>query len=547
MLSTASRAPCPTSRSHRRCRCSGPCARFSASPAPNSVAASPPAAPARSKSTGKAVRSCVTAAGCGPRQAHRHDRSARQRGEPHALQTAWADAPGAAMRLLPERHADGGRGAAAQRIERPATPTSTPRSPTSAAAAPTSACAPRSMPRPARCGRGVAVRRHEAPSPAAQLVSSAPAAARRRLGALPPRAPARRRRLLAARGEVGLNGWIKIAAGRQRRARDAAQRDGPGRADGAGHARRRRARRAAGRCVSSNRRRSTRIYGNVSAMVANIRGFILSDDERERIARGEGAGSGRRQDRAGLGVNLTGGSSSVRRRLGRAAPGRRERAGELVGAASLTWESRAPTAGQGRCRLPRVGAFRAFGELAASPRRRRDGTVRAQEPERVALIGKPVSRNDLGGKVNGRPSSASTCACPACVYAADRHRPCSAAAPARRRRAAMKRCGRRARRPLRPRSTAGGRRLGRQLVARAAGAEAMKSSGSSDRPTRPSIRRHRAELDGPGAAQSGGGSSSARAATRQRRSKARRSGSSRSTGALSGPRDDGADQLRRAG
>ena len=51
------------------------------------------------------------------RQARRHDRGARHAGAPHPLQQAWVDAPGAAVRLLPERHADG-RGRAAREATR---------------------------------------------------------------------------------------------------------------------------------------------------------------------------------------------------------------------------------------------------------------------------------------------------------------------------------------------------------------------------------------------------------------------------------------------
>ena len=93
---------------------------------------------------GQAVRSCVTPVGSVGRQGGADHRRAGHRRQAASAAGGLDRRAGAAMRLLPERHADGGRRAAGEEAASRPTPTSTRRSPTSAAAAPTSACAPRS-------------------------------------------------------------------------------------------------------------------------------------------------------------------------------------------------------------------------------------------------------------------------------------------------------------------------------------------------------------------------------------------------------------------
>ena len=199
---------------------------------------------------GQAVRSCVTPLGAvaGKRVATIEALGSAER--PHPLQRAWVAAPGAAVRLLPERHADGGRRAARRAIRSP--------SDADIDAAITNICRCGTYPRiraaiqARRALRGGA--KPAAPAArdeAARCCSSAASARPARsssAGACCRRAAgsARADALPAVDGEVGLNGWIKIARRRRRAAGDEPQRDGAGRAHRAADAGRRGARRAAG-------------------------------------------------------------------------------------------------------------------------------------------------------------------------------------------------------------------------------------------------------------------------------------------------------------
>ena len=212
------------------------------------------------------------------------------------------------MRLLPERHADGGGRAAGDEARSRATPTSTRPSPTSAAAAPTSASARRSSaPRAGFAARRRVRRRQRGGDRVKRrgsLLSGLGAAGALVVGwgLLPPRSRLGGADTLPAveKAPSALNGWIKIAADGAVVLAMHAQRDGPGRAHRAGDAGRRRTRRAAGARAPRCRPAPTRSTATSPCSSASLP-FHPRDDEPARDSPRQGGQLGGRQARARAG------------------------------------------------------------------------------------------------------------------------------------------------------------------------------------------------------------------------------------------------------
>ena len=232
-------------------------------------------------------------------------------------------------------------------------------------------------------------------------------------------------------GEVGLNGWIKIAA------------------DGAVLLAMNRSEMGQGihtalamlvaeeldvplervRLIAAG---SDRLYGNVANMTASLPYFHPRESESGNESRA--ARSTRwvvAKAARELGINVTGGSSSVVDAwdvLRLAAATARAR---LVGAASIAWKQ---PAGELRVSAGVVsheasGTSAHYGELAGRAAATPPGEVSLKRPQDWTLIGKPAPRIDLAAKVDGSAIFGTDVRPPGLLYAAVRHAPMLGGSP----------------------------------------------------------------------------------------------------------------------
>ena len=343
---------------------------------------------------GEAVRSCVTpvSAAVGKRVADH--RGPRVRVQPASLAGGLDRRAGAPVRLLPERHADGGsRAAGAQ----------------------------------AQAHRRRHRRGHHQHLPLRHL----PACARRHQAGCGGQGLKRRTLLLATAGTGALVvGWLALpqrsrlgspglhaaARGRggaqwldqdlrrwQRRAGDAAQRNGAGRVHGPADAGRRGTGRAAGRdaCRAAG---TDAIYGNVAMLVAGLPFHPLDDGARRRVRTREGGALGGGKGGARTGNQCHRGLDERGRRLaggpdgGRDGPGLDGRCGCAAVAAARRRAER-----QRRRRLASVGprgVLRGAGALRRGNTARHGAAQGAQGLEAAgparAAAGYPVEGGRLG-------------------------------------------------------------------------------------------------------------------------------------------------------
>ncbi len=174
------------------------------------------------------------------------------------------------------------------------------------------------------------------------------------------------------------------------------------------------------------------LYGNVAAFVASLP-VHPGDAEPGRESRGVRIG----QRLVGkvareLGINITGGSSSVADAFDVLRLAAATARAQLLGAASLQWKL--PVAElvvvQGVVSHP-SGPKAHFGELAKAAAATPTGDVAPKDPKDWALIGTPAPRIDLVAKTDGSARYAIDLRLPGLVYAAVRHCPMLGGSPGR--------------------------------------------------------------------------------------------------------------------
>ena len=297
-----------------------------------------------------------------------------------------------------------------------------------------------------------------------------------------------------------------------------------------------------------------RLYGNVATMVPSLPYFHPRETEPGHESTPAKAGQWVVAKIAReLGINVTGGSSSVVDAwdvLRLAAATARAR---LLGAASIAWKQPAGelVVHDGVVSHPSGGSAH-YGELARMAAATPTGEVRLKRREDWTLIGTAAPRIDAAAKSDGSARFGIDVRPPGLLFAAIRHCPmlggsagrgrCRAGAGARRRRA------RRSPRPVR-RLDGGARRRRPHVVARAArrrGDQGRVAAAAGRRP------RHRAGDGAPRSERARRGDGRRRLCVPQPRRHRRRrgeGGASRRADlprALPRARDDGADQLHRA-
>ena len=251
-------------------------------------------------------------------------------------------------------------------------------------------------------------------------------------GVLPPRSRLGSAETLpVADGEVGLNGWIRIAAdGRVQLAMHrsemgqgihtalamlvAEELDVP---------------LAQVQLVPAG---PDALYGNVAAFVANLP-VHPADAEPGHESRAVQLGQRLVAKVAReLGINITGGSSSVADSFDVLRLAAATARAQLLGAASLQWKL--PIAElvvtQGVVSHP-SGPKAHYGELAKAAAATRSGEVTPKDPKDWVLIGTPAPRTDLVAKTDGSARYAIDLRLPGLVYAAVRHCPMLGGSPGR--------------------------------------------------------------------------------------------------------------------
>ncbi|HZV92796.1 MAG TPA: molybdopterin cofactor-binding domain-containing protein, partial [Caldimonas sp.] len=168
-----------------------------------------------------------------------------------------------------------------------------------------------------------------------------------------------------------------------------------------------------------------RLYGNVSAMVASVPWFHPSDIEpgHETLEARGGRWVVAKVARE-LGINLTGGSSSVVDAWDVLRLAAATARAQLVGAASLTWKQPASelTVADGVVRHA-SGLSAHYGQLARVAASTPSGEVRLKLPSQWKLIGTPAPRVDVVAKANGSAVFGIDARPAGLVHAAIRHCP----------------------------------------------------------------------------------------------------------------------------
>lgn len=231
--------------------------------------------------------------------------------------------------------------------------------------------------------------------------------------------------LPALEGEVGLNGWIKIAA-------DGGVLLAMNRSEMGQGAHTALAMLVAEELdVPLSRVRlfaapNDRLYGNVSAMVASVPWFHPRETEpgHESNAARSGQWVVAKVARE-LGINLTGGSSSVADAWDVLRLAAATARAQLLGAASLTWKQPAGelTVKDGVVSHAASGASAHYGALARAAAATPSGTVQVKGPAEWRLIGTSAPRIDLVAKTDGSATFGIDVRPPGLVYAAIRHCP----------------------------------------------------------------------------------------------------------------------------
>jgi isoquinoline 1-oxidoreductase subunit beta len=174
-----------------------------------------------------------------------------------------------------------------------------------------------------------------------------------------------------------------------------------------------------------------RLYGNVSAMVASVPWFHPSETEpgHESNAAKSGQWVVAKVARE-LGINLTGGSSSVADAWDVLRLAAATARAQLLGAASLSWKQ--PTSEltvKDGVVSHASGASAHYGELAKAAAATPSGTVRLKAPSEWALIGTPAPRIDVVAKSNGSAVFGIDVRPQGLLYAAIRHCPMLGGSP----------------------------------------------------------------------------------------------------------------------
>ncbi|MDQ2928335.1 MAG: molybdopterin-dependent oxidoreductase, partial [Pseudomonadota bacterium] len=225
-------------------------------------------------------------------------------------------------------------------------------------------------------------------------------------------------------GEIGLNGWIKIAAdGSVLLAMNRSEMgQGPHTALAMLVAEELDVPLARVRLIAAP---NDRLYGNVSAMVASVPWFHPSDIEpgHESNAARSGQWVVAKVARE-LGINLTGGSSSVVDAWDVLRLAAATARAQLLGAASLTWKQPASelTVKDGVVSHA-SGPSADYGELARTAAATPSGAVRVKSPAEWKLIGTAAPRIDVVAKSNGSAVFGIDVRPEGLVYAAIRHCP----------------------------------------------------------------------------------------------------------------------------
>jgi isoquinoline 1-oxidoreductase beta subunit len=168
-----------------------------------------------------------------------------------------------------------------------------------------------------------------------------------------------------------------------------------------------------------------RLYGNVSAMVASVPWFHPSETEpgHESNAAKSGQWVVAKVARE-LGINLTGGSSSVADAWDVLRLAAATARAQLLGAASLTWKQPASELTVKDGVVSHVSGRSAhYGELARMAASTPSGAVRVKNPSEWKLIGTSAPRIDLVAKTNGSAVFGIDVRPDGLVYAAIRHCP----------------------------------------------------------------------------------------------------------------------------
>ena len=173
------------------------------------------------------------------------------------------------------------------------------------------------------------------------------------------------------------------------------------------------------------------LYGNVAVLVASLPLHPSSSEPGHETAGVRAArwivGKVARE----LGLNLTGGSSSVADAWDVLRLAAATARAQLVGAASLRWKQPADEllVRDGVVLHPPSGHSAHYGELAREAAATPSGTVRLKERERWRLIGKAAPRIDLPAKTDGSARFGIDVRRPGQVYAVVRHAPMLGGSP----------------------------------------------------------------------------------------------------------------------
>jgi isoquinoline 1-oxidoreductase beta subunit len=174
-----------------------------------------------------------------------------------------------------------------------------------------------------------------------------------------------------------------------------------------------------------------RLYGNVAALVASVPWFHPSDTESGRESTAARSvqwlvGKVARE----LGVNMTGGSSSVADAWDVLRLAAATARAQLLGAASLTWKQPASELSVKDGVVSHASGVSAhYGELAKIAAATPSGTVRLKSPSEWTLIGTPAPRLDVVAKTNGSAVFGIDVRPEGLIFAAVRHCPMIGGSP----------------------------------------------------------------------------------------------------------------------